>query len=320
MSFPFFGPDEVRRLLDYEGCVRAVRQAMMDFSAGGVAQPLRSIFRLSESRALALMPGALGPPGGAGAKIITVYHDPTRPGRSSHRGVVVLFDRESGEVSGIADAGEITHIRTAAASAVATEALARRDARRLAIFGCGTQAESHIRAFHCVRTLDEVVVWGRDEKRAREFAARMGWETGLPIRAVSEAREAARADIVCTVTGSSTPVLRGDWVQPGTHVNAVGSSYAGPTELDSELVVASRYIADSRASALAAAAEFLIAKQSGLIDDTHIAAEIGEVLLGRVPGRTSADDITIYKSLGHVVQDLAAITYLVERAREGGAN
>jgi ornithine cyclodeaminase len=313
MTCPVFGPEEVRSLLDYDGCIAVVREAMTRLSADAVNQPLRSIFEVAPGKLLAVMPGMLSAPGGVGAKLITAYPEPGRAGRSAHRGIVVLFDRVTGVVQCIGDAGEITQIRTASASAVATDALARADARRLAIFGYGTQAAAHVRAIKRVRALTEVVVWGRSIDSASEFAAHMAQETELPIRAVADAEEAAQMDIICTVTSSATPVLKGRWVRPGTHINAVGSSYAGPTELDSELVVKSRYIADSRNSALAAAAEFLIAKQAGLIGDSHIVAEIGEVLLGRVPGRTSTDEITLYKSLGHVVQDLAALTYIYER-------
>jgi len=316
MSCPVFGEEDVRSLLDYDGCIGAVREAMARFSADGVAQPLRSIFALAPGKSLALMPGALSVPGGLGAKIITVFHDSKRPGRSAHRGVVVLFDRNTGAVCCLADAGEITHVRTAAASAVATDALARREARCLAIFGCGAQAATHIRALARVRELTQVLVWGRDHGVAQAFAVRMARETSLPVRTEADAEvAAAHADIICTVTGSPTPVLKGKWVRPGTHVNLVGSSYAGPTEVDSDLVLLSRFIVDSRQSALAAAAEFLIAKKAGLIDDGHIAGEIGEVLIGRIPGCTSPEQVTVYKSLGHVVQDLAAISYLYERVR-----
>ena len=315
MNYAVYGPDHVRSLLDYEGCIATVREAMAQFTADGIAQPLRSIFPLGNGAALAAMPGALSGSGGAGAKLITVYPVHGRPGRSAHQGVIVLFDRDHGEVRCIADAESVTEIRTGAASAVATDALARREAERLAVFGCGTQAASHIRAIKLVRTLKEVLIWGRNPTTATAFAGRMAAETGLSVRAVEDGEEAASAaDIICTATSSSTPILRARWVRPGTHVNLVGSSHAGPTEVDSDLIVRSRYIADSRASALAAAAEFLVAKQAGLIGDEHIVAEIGEVLLGRVPGRTSSEQITVYKSLGHVVQDLASVRYLRERA------
>lgn len=310
-----YGPDEVGKLLDYDGCIAAVRAAMARFTAEGRAQPLRSIVEIAPGRLFGLMPGHLAAPDGFGAKVISVFPEAKRPGRSAHRGLVVLFDRESGEITCVADAGKVTEVRTAAASAVATELLARRDARTLAIFGCGVQAAAHVRALVRVRDLGQILVWARDPERARRFAVSMEEEVGVPVRAVTEGREAAiGADIICTVTASPTPVLLGEWVRPGTHVNAVGSSYAGPVEVDSALVLASRYIVDSRRSALAAAAEFLLAREAGLIDERHIAAEIGEVLLGTVPGRTSAGQITLYKSLGHIVQDLAAVSYLHARS------
>jgi len=317
-SVRFYGPEEVRAALDYDGCIAAVRNAMADFSAGGKPQPLRSIFEIAPAKLFGLMPGTLAAPHGFGAKVLSVFSDPAQPGHAAHRGVVLLFDRESGELACIADAGEVTEIRTAAASAVATDVLARPDARTLAIFGCGAQAASHIRALSRVRKLEKILIWGRSAERAHRFAQRMQGEVGIAVTAVAEGREAAAAaDIICTVTASPTPVLFGEWVRPGTHVNAVGSSYPGPVEIDHALVQASRYIADSRRSALAAASEFLLAKEAGLIDDAHLAAEIGEVLLGRVPGRRSPEEITLYKSLGHIVQDLAAVSYLHSRAGRG---
>ena len=314
---PFYDAQEVRALLDYDGCIGAVRAAMAEFTADGRPQPLRSILEIAPAKLFGLMPGMLAEPHGFGAKVLSVFADPAQPGRAAHRGVVVLFEREQGALACIADAGEVTEIRTAAASAVATDVLARPDARTLALFGCGAQAASHIRALTRVRRLEEILIWGRSAERAARFAQQMGREVGIAIRAVATGREAATADIICTVTGSERPVLLGEWVRPGTHVNAVGSSRAGPVEIDDALVRSSRYIVDSRRSALAAASEFLLAREAGLIDDSHIVAEIGEVLLGRVPGRRSAEEITLYKSLGHIVQDLAAVSYLHARATAG---
>ncbi|SEJ98792.1 ornithine cyclodeaminase [Sphingobium sp. AP50] len=288
---------------------------MRNFTAGGTEQPLRTIIPLAPGDLFALMPGMLEAPHGFGAKVITAYADRNDPGRSAHRGVVVLFDRADGTVACIADAGEVTHIRTAAASAVATDALARPDASRLAVYGCGAQAWTHVRAIAKVRALSEIIVWARSQDAAEAFAVRAEAATGVPARAVMDGRLAAQdADIICTVTGSATPVLLGEWVRPGSHVNIVGSSHAGPVEIDDALVVGSRFIADSRRSVLAAGAEFLNAKAAGLIDDDHIVAEIGEVLLGQIDGRTSNEDITLYKSLGHVVQDLAAAGYVHSKA------
>jgi ornithine cyclodeaminase len=317
VPFPFYSAAQVRELLDYRGCIAAMRQAMSEFTASRSAQPLRSISQLGPGRLFAQMPGTLAEPHGFGAKLISVFTDPAS-GRAAHRGIVVLFDPLHGDVSCIADAGEITHIRTAAATAMATAALARQDARRLTIFGCGALAATHVRALTLVRSLDRVVIWGRSPDKATALAATLAAETGLEIVAETDGQRAASgADIICTVTASPTPVLLSEWVKPGTHINAVGSSYAGPVEVDSALVVRSRYIADVRASVEAAAAELIVAREAGLVTDAHIVAEIGEVLLGQVAGRTSAEDITFYKSLGHVVQDLAAVTYLHGRAQEG---
>lgn len=315
----FYDHADVVGLLDYPGCIAAVRDAMAGFTAEGKPAPLREILTIQPGDMFASMPGMLASPNGFGAKVISAFRDPDQAGRSKHQGVIVLFDHLGGAPIAIADAEEVTAIRTAAASAVATDALARPDAVRLAIYGCGKEAETHVRAIAAVRPLEQVVVWGRALERAEAFADRMAAETGLSIRATADAREAAQAaDIICTVTSSPTPVLLGDWVTPGTHVNAVGSSHAGPVEVDSALVQASRYVADSRRSAIAAGSEFLVAKAAGLIGDDHIVAEIGEVLLGRVEARPMSETITFYKSLGHIVQDLAAVRYLHEKAQSGG--
>ncbi|WP_313440114.1 ornithine cyclodeaminase family protein [Novosphingobium sp.] len=317
-TLPHYSAAHVARLLDTAGCIGAVRQAMADYTASGMEQPLRQIATLEGGKMLASMPGMLAAPHGLGAKLITVFPDPARSGRAAHRGVVVLFDRDNGEPVCLADAGEITERRTAAASAVATAALARSDARRLLVMGTGLQARSHVHAISQVRKLDEIALWGRNPDTAEMLAKALSAETGIPVRAVTDARSAtAHADIVCTVTSSATPVLFSEWVRPGTHINLVGSSYAGPVEVDNELVARARYVADTRRSVLAAGAEFLAARDAGLIDDTHIVAEIGEVLLGTVAGRRNPEEVTIYKSLGHVVQDLAATQYVHARA---GAN
>jgi ornithine cyclodeaminase/alanine dehydrogenase-like protein (mu-crystallin family) len=213
----------------------------------------------------------------------------------------------------MADGGEITAIRTACASAVATDALARPDASRLALFGYGEQAETHLQAISHVRKLTAVTVWGRSPERAAAFAEKMAEHTGLPITAAATAKEAASdADIICTLTNAKDPILLGDWVQPGTHINAVGSSVPGPVEVDNDLVVRSRYVADSRVNVMLAGAEFLKAKEAGLIGDDHIIAEIGQVLAGDVIGRRKAEDVTLYKSLGHIMQDLASLAAILD--------
>lgn len=308
------GQDEVRTRLTYEVCIPIVRQAMIAFSRGETRQLLRSIIPLDQGRMFGVMPGALGERACFGAKLVSVFPENFALGRQSHQGVVVLFDGESGVPICVAHAGEITAIRTAAASAAATDALARPESRRLTLLGYGEQARTHLRAISKVRALSDVRVWGRDFGRAQAFAAEMSAETGLVVRAVAGARAAVEgAEIICTLTSSKTPVLHGAWVAPGAHVNLVGSSYAGPVEVDHDLVLRARLIADSREGVLAQGAEVLAAKAAGLIDDAHVVGEIGEVFDGRLAGRQSPDQITAYKSLGHIVQDLASVQALIER-------
>jgi len=261
------------------------------------------------------MPGELAALSTFGAKLVSVFGDPHRPGRSRHQGVVVAYDGVTGAVSCIADAEPVTQIRTACATAAATDALARADAEVLAIFGTGIQAESHLRAVPLVRQFRQILLWGRSPEGARLFAERMSRQLDLPVVAVSDPREAAAAaDVICTVTSSAEPVLLGDWVKPGTHVNLVGSSYLGPVEVDTALVAKARYVADYRPGVLAQGAELAAARDSGAVDDSHVIGEIGEVFAGRLRARENDEQITIYKSLGHVVQDLAATAYLHERA------
>ncbi|MDO8379305.1 ornithine cyclodeaminase family protein [Phenylobacterium sp.] len=305
------GQDEVRERLTYEVAIPIVRAAMIALSAGETRQHLRSIIPLAEGRLFGIMPGALGERAAFGAKLISIFPENFAKGAPSHQGVVVLFDPETGAPICIAHAGEVTAIRTAAASAVATDALARPEATRLAILGYGEQAQTHLRALRHVRPIDHVTVWGRSPERAAAFAARMAAETGLSVEPSADVERAvAAADIICTVSGSEEPILKGAWVAPGTHLNLVGSSRPGPVEVDEDLVAACRFIADSREGVLAQGAEFLKAKASGRIGDDHVVGEIGQVLSGAIPGRQSQGQITAYKSLGHIVQDLASVQAL----------
>jgi ornithine cyclodeaminase/alanine dehydrogenase-like protein (mu-crystallin family) len=309
------GRDEVRERLTYEVCMPLVRKAMIALSRGETRQLLRAIVPLGGGRLFGVMPGALGERAMFGAKLISVFPENFEKGLQSHQGVVVLFDGEGGAPVCVVHAGEVTAIRTAAASAVATDALARPDANRLALLGYGEQALTHARAIGKVRRLSAITVWGRSPERACGFAERLGTELGLPVTACASAEAAvAEADIVCTVTNAAEPVLLGRWVRQGTHLNLVGSSYAGPVEVDDELVLRARFVADSREGVLAQGAEFLHAKAAGLVGDDHVVGEIGQVLDRALEGRQSPDQVTVYKSLGHIVQDLAAAQALYEAA------
>jgi ornithine cyclodeaminase/alanine dehydrogenase-like protein (mu-crystallin family) len=311
----FIDREEVARRLTYDVCIPIVRQAMIAFSKGETKQLLRSIIPLSDGRLFGVMPGAMGTHAPFGAKLISVFHENFARGMQSHQGLVILFNPETGAPVCVVHAGEVTAIRTAAASAVATDALARKDARRLALLGYGEQARTHARAIGKVRDLESIVVWGRSPERAQTFAKHMQAELAVPVSTAGVVREAvAEADVICTLTSAAEPILKGDWVRPGTHLNLVGSGYAGPTEVDNDLVVRSRFIADSREGVLHQGAEFLRAKGAGLVGDEHIVAEIGQVLGGEIEGRRSAEEITVYKSLGHVVQDLASAWAIYSQA------
>jgi ornithine cyclodeaminase len=299
----------VRNALTPALAFAVVTDAMKALSAGHTMQPLRQILDIGIGNKFAIMPGSLGIGESFGTKLVSVFEDPARPGRHRHLGTVILFDGKSGHPVCFADAEEITLLRTAAASAVATDALARLDAHTLGIFGTGSQAKEHIRAIARIRPIERILIWGRSRERAAALAAEMAAETGIGA-AEADGSEVGACDIVCTVTSSPTPVLHGDWLRPGAHVNLVGSSYPGPVEVDHAVVTRSRFFADSRTGVLAQGAEFLAAKAAGLVDDDHIAGEIGQVLLGTLSGRVGPNEITVYKSLGHVVQDLAATAAL----------
>jgi ornithine cyclodeaminase len=282
----------------------------------GAAEVVRSITNLGATRLFAAMPGLMPESADFGATLIGVIPDPGQAGRSAHRGVVILFDDEQAEVVCVADAGSIIDIRTACASAVATDALMRTDITRRGIFGCDAQARSHLDALPLARPLEWIGIWARDLDAASMLVAEVLNRIGIACAPVANPHELAEAsDIICTGTSATRPILLGEGGRPGTHLNLVGTSYAGPCEIDPNLVATSRYFVDYRRSARAAA-EFLIAREAGVVDDTHTRGEIGKVLNGVVTGRQSASEITTYKSLGHVVQDLAAERYAMARTAE----
>ncbi len=297
---------EVADRLTLPRAIDIVREAMIALSNGATKQTLRTIIPMGGGRMFGIMPGTMGDGHTFGAKLLGIFPENAARGLQSHQGLVLLFDPDTGvPVAGV-DAAEVTAIRTAAASAVATAALARPDARRLAIIGTGEQAHTHARGMAAVRPLTDIRIWGRALAKAEALATVLAAELGLPVAAhAGVAATVAGADIICTVSGADDPVLTADMVAPGTHLNLVGSSRAGPREIDDALVAASRFIADYRPGVLAQGGEFLHAKAAGLVDDAHVVGEIGEVLAGRLAGREADDQVTAYKSLGHIVQDLA---------------
>lgn len=304
MSIRFIDAREVARRLTYDVAVPLVRDAMVALSQGRTRQLLRGIIDLDGENAFGVMPGALDA-GPFGAKLVSVFPGNVARGGMSHQGLIVMFDRASGAPVAVVDAGEVTAIRTAAASAAATVALARREADQLAMLGTGEQAERHVLAIRAVRPLARVTIWGRDAGKAAALAEEMGGDVATSVRDA-----VADAGIVCTVTAAAEPILFAGDVAAGTHINAVGSSRAGPVEIAPDLVARSRFFADHREGVLSQGAEFLRAKAEGLVDDAHVLGEIGEVYAGTLAGRTAAGDVTLYKSLGSIVQDLACAAWL----------
>jgi ornithine cyclodeaminase/alanine dehydrogenase-like protein (mu-crystallin family) len=315
MSVLVLNQEEVERLLDMEGCIEAMAEALASLARGEVQVPLRFIVRPEDGDSLlGLMPAHRG--GAAplySLKTVAVFPDNPRRGLDAHQGTVTLFDGETGEVRALMNASAITAIRTAAVSAVATRLLARTDARELAILGAGVQARSHLEAMRRVRDFELVRVFSPTPEHARAVA-----DEGQ-AEAVASAEEAVRgADVVVTATNATEPVLRREWLKGGAHVNAIGGRPPQMTELDPETIAASALYVDRRESAENEAGDYRRAIEEGAIGPDHIRAEIGEVLIGSAPGRAGGE-LTIFRSLGLAVEDLAAAEYVVRRARETGA-
>ena len=313
---------DVHALLGPAECADAMRAALIALQEGTAQQPLRTVIRPEGAAGLVgLMPAYLSAgdgPAAYGLKAIWITPGNAAAGLDPHQGVVLLASGETGEPLAVLNASAVTEIRTAAASVVATQLLARTDADVLAVIGTAGQARSHIEALSLARPLSEIRVAGRDLAKAERFAASVA-AGGVPVRACASVRDAVTgAGIVVTVTSSAEPVLRGEWLEPGMHVNAVGASQPGARELDSAAVGAGVLFADRRESLLAESGDYLMAAADGTTGPERIRAELGEILTGRAPGRISADEITIFKSLGLAVEDLAAAACVYQNAAAAG--
>lgn len=311
---------DVRAVLPMPDLIAAMETALSQFSAGAVKQPVRSVIEVGEHRAFfGIMPAALDDPPAVGAKLVTVYERNHHIGLPSHLATIILLDHATGALRAVLDGRYITEARTAAVSAVSVRHLARADAKTLAVIGSGVQARSHVEAIRHVRTLSEIRVWSRDAGRRESFAADVSASTGLPVRVASRAGEALfGADLIVLATSSRTPVIDSEDVAPGTHTVAVGACRPDQQEMPGALVARARLFVDSRAAALQEAGDFLIPMRAGLFGPDHIAGELGEVVSGRVAGRTSPEQITVFKSLGLAVEDVVAAGLAVSRARPAG--
>jgi ornithine cyclodeaminase len=308
-------------------CIDVMADALRSVAAGDAMLPLRTVLRLGTStNAFATMPAVLGHGDAAsiGAKIITVFPGNDATPFDSHIGVVLLFDGVNGSLLAIADASSITAIRTAAVSGLSARLLANDDASELAILGAGVLGLPHLDAMCAVRPIRRLRIWSRSgsavEGRAQQFAARARAAHDIDVVVCETVAEAVDgAHIVCTITSSRTPVLEGAWLSPGTHICAVGASLASARELDSAAVQRARLFVDRRESAYAEAGDFLVPRGEGLITDAHILGELGQLAAGLIAGRLTRDEITLFKSLGLAVEDVAALRYILARAVETGA-
>jgi ornithine cyclodeaminase/alanine dehydrogenase-like protein (mu-crystallin family) len=319
MKVLILSQDDVRRLLTMRECVDLMTDTLATLAKGEAVQPLRTMMRIPDAGILGMMPAYVTPSKSLGIKVLTVFHANHGTEYDSHQGAVLFFEGDHGSLKAVLDASAVTAIRTAAVSGVATKLLARPDASDLAILGAGVQALTHLEAMRVVRPITRVRVWNRTAEQATAFAARESKRHGIPVEAVPTVEAAVRgAHIICTTTASKEPVLKGEWLASGGHINAAGSSVAATRELDTRAMVRSRLYVDRRESTLNEAGDFLIPKKEGAIGDDHIRGEIGELILGRVRGRQGLDDITLFKSLGIGVEDVASARFVYEKALKAG--
>lgn len=318
MDLLVINAEEVRSLLPMAACMEAMEAALKQLGRGEAQNPLRSVNWLPEKRGILLAMPALSEEAMA-IKVITVMPGNHGTPYDSHMGAVILFDTQYGRPLALMDASEITAIRTAAVSGVATRALAREDAGDLAILGTGVQGRSHLRAMLEARPLRRVRVWSRSADSREAYARWADEELDVEVELADSAQAAVTgADLICTATAAAEPVLRGAWLASGTHVNAVGASTPTTRELDSAAMALVSHFVDRRESALDESGDYLLALQDGAIDTDHIRAELGEVLLGEAPGRRDDEEITLFNSLGLAVEDLASARLIYREAQRLG--
>lgn len=311
-----FDQDYVTEHLSTSACIQIMEEVLKEERAGSVTQYLRTAIPMPNTNILGIMPG-YSEKGYFGAKVLSVYHTNEGTGYPSHQGEIILFGKEHGEVLSITDAMSVTKIRTGAVSAAASRALARKNAKTLAILGCGAQGHSHLNAIAEVFGLTQVYAWDA-YPQAAEALAQAAEEKRIPGKVCDTVQEAVEnADIVCTLTPSKIPILKKEWLRSGTHVNAVGACAPADRELDSDLAAESTFFGDNRESVLHESGDFLIPLKEGRYTEAHLEGTLGDVLLGRQKGRTSEDEITVFEALGMAVEDIACAIYLYEQAKGG---
>jgi ornithine cyclodeaminase len=312
--------DDVRHLISMDDLIETMHAALVEFSAGRVQQPLRTVLEVGPQHAFfGVMPAHIPKSGALGTKLVTVFGSNASIGLPSHLATILLLDSTTGELQCVMDGRFITEARTAAVSAVSARLLAREDASTLAILGSGVQARSHLAALTRVRAVSDVRVWSPSEVRRRAFVDEMQPSTNATLSTASSAQEAVRgADLIVLATASREPVVRREWIADGAHIAAVGACRPDQREMEATLVARARLFVDSRTGALAEAGDVVLAMRDGAIDETHIAGELGELAGGRVAGRRDPGEVTLFKSLGMAVEDVAAAHLAYVRAAERG--
>jgi ornithine cyclodeaminase len=311
---------DVRAVLPMPDLIDAMHTALAEFSAGRVEQPLRTVLEVGAGKAFfGVMPAFVPQSGALGTKLVTVFGGNATVGLPTHLATIVLLDSGTGALLCVMDGRYVTEARTAAVSAVSVTLLAREDAATLAIIGSGVQARSHLEAIAHVRTLAEVRVWSPTPANRQRFADDARSIASVPVRVAADARAAVEgADLIALTTASREPVLESGWIADGAHVCAVGACRPDQREMSTELVRRARLFVDSRTGALSEAGDVLLPIKEGAIDEGHIAGELGDVAARRVVGRSSASEVTVFKSLGMAVEDVAAAHLAFERAKERG--
>jgi len=319
--FRLLTEDHVKSLLSMAELITAMETAVARFSAREVLQPVRTVLSVGPTRAFfGLMPAYIEQPARLGAKLVTVFNENHRRGLPSHLATIVLLDPETGALIALMDGRYITESRTAAVSAVSARHLSRPEAATLAIIGSGVQARSHLEAYAQVRTLRDVRVWSPNTRSRERFVEEMTGHVPAQLHNSRSAQEAVEgADLIVLATSSPAPVIDDAWVAAGTHVVSVGACRPDQREMDPDVVARARLFVDSRAAALVESGDVVMGIGEGRFDDGHIAGELGEVVLNRVAGRTAAEQITVFKSLGMAVEDVVTADLVFRRAIESGA-
>lgn len=304
--------EEVRRALTMPEAIRAVKEVFIQLSTGEARVPARTSLEIPEFRTTALvMPAYLPRTKRLGLKLISLCEDNPAKGLPLAQAVVILMDAELGIPLAVLDAASLTAVRTGAASGAATDALARKDARVAAIFGCGVQGRTQLEAVAAVRPIRKAFVFDLDPRAAAAYAEEMGRKLSLDVEPAASPEVLRQADVICTATTSAVPVFS-DWdLKPGVHINAVGSYKPHVREIPGETIRRARVFVDQRQACLEEAGDLIIPLRENLIDEGHIRAEIGEVLAGLKPGRSSDDEVTVFKSVGTAAQDLAMACLVV---------